>query len=126
MEFWRKREGAIEDERAQMTLSAKEGQTILREGSQKGMSIASREMVTASTPLFPTPLGIGINTPVLGSNTSQTALDVTGMVTFRIPLISLESGVTPSENGAQSTISETVIAGSPVSAAMWTRFIAQV
>ncbi|WKY00816.1 hypothetical protein Q1695_015108 [Nippostrongylus brasiliensis] len=119
LDFWRKRECCIEDERVQLSMNATDGQNMLRDGSsvKAGTPSIGRE-ISSSTPLFATPLGIGIGTPIINPNVanSQSGVDMA--------VSAADSGVPASEAGGQSVSSEGV-AGASASASAWSRFRAQ-
>ncbi|CAJ0600263.1 unnamed protein product [Cylicocyclus nassatus] len=119
LDFWRKRDCYIEDERLQSTLSATDGQSMLKDAAslKAGTPSVGREL-SSSTPIFATPLGIGISNPMLNPNaaSSQSGLDIAVSV--------VDSGVPGSEVGGQSTSSESGGAAGSTSAA-WSRFRAQ-
>ncbi|KAK6029419.1 tetratricopeptide repeat protein, partial [Ostertagia ostertagi] len=99
LDFWRKRDCCIEDERVQLTLNVADGQSMLKDAPsvKAGTPSIGREL-SSSTPLFATPLGIGITA---------------------------DSGVPASEVGGQSASSEGGGVAGSASSALWTRFRAQ-
>ncbi|VDO04743.1 unnamed protein product [Haemonchus placei] len=121
LDFWRKRDCCIEDERMQLTLNATDGQSMLKDASsiKAGTPSIGRE-ISSATPLFATPLGIGITTPILNPNvgSSQSGLDMA--------VSAADSGVPASEAGGQSVSSEGGGIAANASTALWTRFRAQV
>uniref|UniRef100_A0A7I4YA08 TTC7_N domain-containing protein n=1 Tax=Haemonchus contortus TaxID=6289 RepID=A0A7I4YA08_HAECO len=120
LDFWRKRDCCIEDERVQLTLNATDGQSMLKDASsiKAGTPSIGRE-ISSATPLFATPLGIGITTPILNPNvgSSQSGLDMA--------VSAADSGVPASEAGGQSVSSEGGGIAANASTALWTRFRAQ-
>ncbi|EYC25918.1 hypothetical protein Y032_0011g1457 [Ancylostoma ceylanicum] len=120
LDFWRKRECCIEDERVQLSLSAADGQNMLRDASsvKAGTPSVGREL-SSSTPIFANPLGIGLGTPIMNPNvgSSQSGLD--------LAVSAVDSGVPASEAGGQSASSESGGAAGSASSALWTRFKAQ-
>uniref|UniRef100_A0A1I7XTT5 TPR_REGION domain-containing protein n=1 Tax=Heterorhabditis bacteriophora TaxID=37862 RepID=A0A1I7XTT5_HETBA len=119
LDFWRRREYNTEDERVQLSISAADGQSVLRDNSQKaGTPSVGRELPPSTTPIFAGPLGIGLGPPVLNSNTgSQSGMDMS--------MSMVDSGIPASEVGGQSTSSDSGC-GTGISTAAWTRFRAQV
>ncbi|KAK5977583.1 putative Tetratricopeptide repeat protein tpr, partial [Trichostrongylus colubriformis] len=79
LDFWRKRDCCIDDERVQLTINATEGQNTFKDAAslKAGTPSIGREL-SSSAPLFATPLGIGIGTTILNPNvgSSQSGLDV--------------------------------------------------
>ncbi|VDK83490.1 unnamed protein product [Cylicostephanus goldi] len=118
LDFWRKRDCYIEDERVQSTLSATDGQSMLKDAAslKAGTPSVGREL-SSSTPIFATPLGIGISNQMLNQNaaSSQSGLDIAVSV--------VDSGVPGSEAGGHSTSSES--GGAASTGAAWSRFRAQ-
>ncbi|KAK6057820.1 tetratricopeptide repeat protein [Cooperia oncophora] len=83
-----------------------------------GTPSIGREL-SSSTPLFATPLGIGIGTPILNPNvgSSQSGLDMA--------VSAADSGVPASEAGGQSASSDGGAVAASATPAVWTRFRAQ-
>ncbi|KAJ1366849.1 hypothetical protein KIN20_027628 [Parelaphostrongylus tenuis] len=116
LDFWRKREWYVDEERHQLTLGPADGQSLLRDNS----SIKAGRELSSAAPLFVNPLGIGIGTPILTPSvgSSQVGLEMSVSV--------VDSGMAASEAGGQSVSSESYGAGGANSpTAAWARFRAQ-
>ncbi|KAK6739587.1 hypothetical protein RB195_008219 [Necator americanus] len=120
LDFWRKKDCCIEDDRVQLSLSAVDGQNMLRDTSSvKAATPSVGRELSSSTPIFANPLGIGIATPILNPNigTSQSGLD--------LAVSAADSGIPASDAGGQSASSESGGAAGIASNTLWTRFRAQ-